>query len=253
MRLVLLRHGETDRNAADLFQAQADIPLNPTGTRQAREVARALSPGAWAAVWSSPLVRADRTAAYAAERLGVPHHRADGLRERDLGTLDGRERAAYAREHPEEMRRLLTDPDYAPPGGETGRAALSRFAATLRAVAAESRPPDPAGRPDPARPARRPDPYPTRPVLVVTHGGVLNLLTRALDGGPDAPPGVLVGTCAAACVDIAWTPDGRALAALRRRNVPPHACEALDDAVLPPPSLALDDLVTTTPKEATRT
>lgn len=232
MRIVLLRHGETDRNTADRFQAQADIPLNETGVRQAQRVARSLRPGAWAAVYSSPLSRAARTAAYCADRLGVPHLLLDGLRERHLGALDGQDRAEFARQHPRTMRRLLTDPAYAPAGGETGHAALSRFATALRTIAEADQ-----------------EGSPRLPVLVVTHGGVLNLLTRALTSAVEAP-GVLVGTCAAVCLDTGRTPEGRPAAALRRWNVAPHECESASAPVHPLPFVGLDELIT---KEVTRT
>lgn len=236
MHIVLLRHGETDRNAADRFQAQADVPLNDTGVRQAQAVARSLRPGRWTAVYSSPLARAAQTAAYAAGRLGVPHLRVDGLRERDLGALDGQDRAEFARRHPHTMRRLLTDPGYAPPGGESGHAARSRFAAALAGIAETGR--DPAA----------------LPVLVVTHGGVLNLLTRALTDAAAAPD-VLVGTCAAACLDTAWTPEGRPRAALRWWNVAPHTCEDPPAPAQPLTYVDLDDLIADdiNSKEVTRT
>lgn len=251
VRIVLLRHGETDRNATDRFQAQADIPLNDTGVRQAQEIARSLSPAGWSAVYSSPLARAAQTAAYAAGRLGLPHRRLDGLRERDLGALDGRNRAEFARRHPHAMRRLLTDPGYAPPGGETGRAVLSRSAAALRTIA------EAEAEAEPDRTVRTP---PAPAVLAVTHGGVLNLLTRALAGAV-ASPEVLVGTCAAVCVDVEWPAGGRPRAALRRWNVAPHECEEAP-ASAPPLSFvdldaldALDALVLDelNSKEVTRT
>ncbi|MFE1308252.1 histidine phosphatase family protein [Streptomyces sp. NPDC058755] len=230
MRVVLLRHGETDRNAADRFQAQADIPLNDEGTRQAQLAARSLPATGWAAVYSSPLSRAAQTAAYAAGRLDVPHHRVEGLRERHLGTLDGLHRAEFARRHPDTMRRLLTDPAYAPPGGESGHAALARFGTALHQVVT-------------AEPA-------AALVLVVAHGGVLNLLTRALAAGRDDLPDVLVGTCRAVCLDTEWTPEGRPRVALRRWDVAPHQCAEPRHTPAPLPFVDLDDL---TVKEVTRT
>ncbi|MFE3790137.1 histidine phosphatase family protein [Streptomyces goshikiensis] len=236
MRIVLLRHGETDRNATDRFQGQADIPLNDTGVWQAQEVARSLRPGRWGAVYSSTLARAAQTAAYAAGRLGVPHLRVEGLRERDLGALDGQDRAEFARRHPHTMRQLLIDLAYAPPAGESGHAARSRFVAALAGIAEAGRHPAAA------------------PILVVTHGGVLNLLMRALTNTVDAPD-VLVGTCAAACVDTAWTPAGRPRAALRWWNVAPHECERPPTPAHPLPFVDLDELITYDfiPKEAKRT
>ncbi|MFD4256493.1 histidine phosphatase family protein [Streptomyces sp. NPDC058534] len=245
MRIVLLRHGETDRNTTGRFQGQADIPLNDAGVRQAQESARELRPGGWSAVYSSPLARAAQTAAYAAGRLDVPHQRLAGLRERDLGVLDGQDRAEYARRQPHTMRRLLTDPGYAPPGGETGRAALSRFVTALCAIAEpEAR----RGTDVDAGTAA------SRTVLAVTHGGVLNLLTSALTrtGGS---PGAMVGTCAAACVDIDWTSTGRPRAALRRWNATPHMCAEVPAATPALPFVDLDPLVSdaVNPMEVTRT
>ncbi|MGW3863275.1 histidine phosphatase family protein [Streptomyces sp. NPDC005047] len=232
MRIVLLRHGETDRNTTGRFQGQADIPLNDAGVRQAQQSARQLRPGGWSAVYSSPLARAAQTAAYAAGRLDVPHLRLAGLRERDLGVLDGQDRAEYARRQPHTMRRLLTDPGYAPPGGETGRAALSRFVTALCAVAEPE----------------------ARTVLAVTHGGVLNLLMSALTRAGGSP-GAMVGTCAAACVDIDWTPAGRPRAALRLWNAAAHLCAEVPAATPALPYVDLDPLVSdaVNPMEVTPT
>ncbi|MER7674467.1 histidine phosphatase family protein [Kitasatospora sp. NPDC096128] len=201
MRLVLLRHGETDLNTRNRFQAQADTPLNAEGRRQARETAGRLTPGRWAAVHASPLARAADTARPAAERLGLPLTVLDGLRERNLGTIDGLDRARYAAEHPESMHRLLTDPRYRPPGGETGARARSRFVAALRRLAAADH---------------------DGPVLVVTHGGVLNLLRGDL---PGCPRGAMVGNCRAVELDAVPTPEGGLRIDGWRWDVAPHECE----------------------------
>ncbi|MFE2226102.1 histidine phosphatase family protein [Streptomyces kronopolitis] len=223
MRLVLLRHGETARNAAGQLQGQADVPLSETGVRQAQQVARCLHPSNWASVYSSPLSRAAQTAAYAADCLDTPHLRLDGLRERHLGALDGLDRADFARRHPQTLRRLLTDPGYTPPGGESGHAARTRFCASLRDIAE-------AGRYGAALPH-----------LVVTHGGVLNLLVRALAKPAEAPDG-MVGTCRALCLAIAWTADDRLRVALCQWNVAPHECEHPPGPDRPLAFVELDEL-----------
>ncbi|MFI9760759.1 histidine phosphatase family protein [Streptomyces sp. NPDC051963] len=230
MRVVLLRHGETDRNAADRFQGQADIPLNDDGVRQAQRAARSLPPGGWAAVYSSPMARAAQTAAYAAGRLDVPHHRIDGLSERHLGGLDGLHRAEFARTDPQTMARLLTDPGYAPPGGESGHAARARFCRALHSVLTAE------------RTAER--------LLVVAHGGVLNLLAAALVAAHDDEPRAMVGTCRALCLDAEWTARGRARIALGRWNADPRECAGTDRPSTPVTFVDLDDLIA---KEVTRT
>ncbi|MCZ4605912.1 histidine phosphatase family protein [Streptomyces sp. Lzd4kr] len=230
MRVVLLRHGETDHNAADRFQGQADIPLNDDGVRQAQRAARSLPTGGWSAVYSSPLARAALTAAYAAGRLDVPHHRVAALSERHLGSLDGLPRAEFARNDPQTMRRLLTDPGYAPPGGESGHAARARFCAALHDVlAAEGT----AGR-----------------VLVVAHGGVLNLLATALVTAREDAPRAMVGNCRALCLDAEWTAQGRARIALCRWNTDPRECAGTAPPSAPVTFVDLDDLIA---KEVTRT
>ena len=221
MRVVLLRHGTTDRNSSDRFQAQSDIPLNTAGMQQAQGAVRALTQSGWAAVYSSPLFRATHTAAYAAGRFDVPHYLVEGLRERHLGTLDGQHRADFARRHPDTMRRLLTDPEYAPPGGESGNAALARFSAALHHIIA----------------AHATDEL----VLVVAHGGVLRLLSRALAVGCAELPDIMVGTCRAVCLDTRRSAEGAPRVALRWWNAAPQDCAEPRQSPDTLPFISLDD------------
>ena len=73
MRLILLRHGETDWNRAMRFQGRTDVPLNETGRQQARDAAQCmLDEGeSWDAVVTSPLSRARETGQIVAETLGA--------------------------------------------------------------------------------------------------------------------------------------------------------------------------------------
>ena len=87
--LVLVRHGETDWNRERRFQGHADMPLNDTGRRQARELADALRDEGLTAVYTSPLRRASETAGIVADRLGLEAEELEALREIDVGDWQG--------------------------------------------------------------------------------------------------------------------------------------------------------------------
>ena len=67
--IILARHGETEWNVAEVFRGQVDIDLNETGVKQAELLSGYLSTSAIAAVYSSPLKRALKTA----EIIAQPH------------------------------------------------------------------------------------------------------------------------------------------------------------------------------------
>jgi broad specificity phosphatase PhoE len=90
VRIILVRHGETDWNREHRLQGGAsDIPLNDTGRRQAAELAARLHTVAIRAVYSSPLQRA----VYTAEAIARDHQLKvgllDGLKEIAFGSLEG--------------------------------------------------------------------------------------------------------------------------------------------------------------------
>lgn len=73
MRLILVRHGETDSNVNRLLDTgHPGAPLNERGLAQAVAVVERLAGEPVEAVFSSDLVRARQTAAPLAERLGLP-------------------------------------------------------------------------------------------------------------------------------------------------------------------------------------
>jgi alpha-ribazole phosphatase len=67
--LILVRHGETEWNVAEVFRGQIDLDLNETGIRQAELLAGYLKTSAVEAIYSSPLKRALKTA----EIIARPH------------------------------------------------------------------------------------------------------------------------------------------------------------------------------------
>ena len=153
--LFLVRHGETDWNAAGRWQGQTDVPLNARGREQAIEVAVRLRAEGIASMASSDLLRARATAELMAAELGlVVNHLDPALRERRFGCFEGLTREEVAARFPEAWTRYLEDPGPAPPGGETREELVGRL---LPAVASAV--------------ARLPG-----PLLVVMHGGAMRAL-----------------------------------------------------------------------------
>lgn len=87
--VLLLRHGQTPWNVARRLQGQADIELDEIGVEQAQRAAEALARLRPAAIVSSDLSRAHRTAQAIAERTGLEVVIDERLRERAFGTWEG--------------------------------------------------------------------------------------------------------------------------------------------------------------------
>jgi phosphoserine phosphatase len=62
MRLIIVRHGESEWNRIGRYQGQADAPLSSLGTSQAEALAGRLQRESFHAIFTSPLQRAARTA-----------------------------------------------------------------------------------------------------------------------------------------------------------------------------------------------
>jgi len=89
MRLILIRHGETESNRERLALGREDVPLNERGRRQAAALAASLAGVPVAAVYSSPLCRAVETARPLAEARGLGVQVDEDLIEMAVGDLEG--------------------------------------------------------------------------------------------------------------------------------------------------------------------
>ncbi|ODN96579.1 hypothetical protein L198_04295 [Cryptococcus wingfieldii CBS 7118] len=93
MRLILARHGQTDDNVRGVIQGHKDTPLNDWGRFESKRSAEALKKYQITEAYTSPLSRASETAQIAlAHRSDIPICSHPGLKERCLGTLEGRRR-----------------------------------------------------------------------------------------------------------------------------------------------------------------
>ncbi|WP_225770992.1 histidine phosphatase family protein [Inquilinus sp. Marseille-Q2685] len=85
--LYLVRHGETEWSRSGRHTGRTDIPLTETGEAAARGLAERLRGPAFAAVWSSPSLRARTTCALAGFGDGAVVK--DELAEWDYGAYEG--------------------------------------------------------------------------------------------------------------------------------------------------------------------
>jgi 2,3-bisphosphoglycerate-dependent phosphoglycerate mutase len=109
MAILLVRHGETDGNAARILQ-RPDVPLNERGMRQSELLARRLFAHGFVRILCSDLLRARMTAAPLAAGSGITIEESPLLQERNFGDLRGVPYAALS-EDP-------FGPDVVPPNGE---------------------------------------------------------------------------------------------------------------------------------------
>lgn len=88
LRVLLVRHGQSEWNLSGRWQGQADPPLTDLGRRQARRAAAAV--GDVVSIWSSDLQRSVETAVIVSNELGVGPVVVDAdLRERHVGEWQG--------------------------------------------------------------------------------------------------------------------------------------------------------------------
>ena len=88
--LYLVRHGESEANAAGVFAGQSDSPLTARGRAQAEDVAAALASLEIDRVVASDLARALDTATVIAARHGLTVEVHPELREIDVGEATGK-------------------------------------------------------------------------------------------------------------------------------------------------------------------
>ena len=189
-RIIAVRHGETAWNVDARIQGHLDIPLNGTGRWQARQLARALAAEPIAAIYASDLQRAHATAQAVADATGAPLLAEAGLRERSFGALQGRTFAQIEAELPEQaLRWRKRDPHFAPEGGESLTVLRERIQATTHRLAAQ---------------------HPGALVVLVAHGGVLDVLYRLATGQALQAPRTWLLTNAA-INRLLWTPQGLSL------------------------------------------
>ncbi|MDO4862723.1 MAG: histidine phosphatase family protein [Ruminococcus sp.] len=93
MKIYSTRHGQTDYNRDEIILGTTDLPLNETGTLQAKELAEAVARlGDVDIIIASPMTRAQATACAVAVRCGLDIVTDERLREWDYGEFEGKSR-----------------------------------------------------------------------------------------------------------------------------------------------------------------
>ena len=110
MRLILIRHGETDWNATLRYQGHANIPLNEQGREQARKTGARLARYGAMALYTSDILRAAETAEIIGSMNGLKPQPMPNLREIDVGQWEGLTPEELYRRFPEHMAAFDRDP-----------------------------------------------------------------------------------------------------------------------------------------------
>lgn len=165
LTLLLVRHGQSEWNAAGLMQGQTqDVPLTDLGHQQAATAARELALLRPGALISSDLLRAVQTAEHCARSTGLQFTTSPALREQGYGILEGRP-----------SRDLWdvvdwTDPHWSADGGESLAELHGRVETYLKQLVAEP---------------------PADVVALVTHGDTIRAAEAVAAGlGSEAMPPV---------------------------------------------------------------
>ena len=165
LTLLLVRHGQSEWNAAGLMQGQTAHPaLTGLGHEQAAAAARELAAAAPGALISSDLARAVQTAEHCSRATGLPLATTPDLREQGYGVLEGRPSR--------ELWDVVdwTDPHWAAEGGESLAQLHTRVAGFLTQLRREP---------------------PAAVVALVTHGDTIRAAQAVAAGaGPEAMPAV---------------------------------------------------------------
>lgn len=167
-RLCIARHGETDWNVEQRVQGHTDIPLNTKGRAQAEALATTLADERFDAIYSSDLKRALETATPVATANRLPIQSLTALRERSFGLFEGLTRSEMKTRFPEMFAIYhRREPDFALPGGESINAFAMRVQHVLTDIVQR---------------------HTNGTVLIITHGGGLDVARRLTSGRSMATP-----------------------------------------------------------------
>ena len=162
--MVLVRHGQSTWNHEHRIQGQLDPPLSDEGRRQAAQLGRRLAGRTFSGFYSSDLKRALETSTAIGKSVRVEPTPMAELREIFLGEWEGLLTEELAVKFPQAWAGWMEEPDWdLVPGGEGSAAFEARVKAALDSLFTR---------------------HPAGDVLVVTHGGVIQIALHHVVGRP---------------------------------------------------------------------
>ena len=159
MRLLLIRHGQTNWNVLGKIQGQTDIELNEIGIKQAEATREKLADEKIDVIISSPQKRARKTAEIIAKGKEIPIIIEEGIAERYFGEFEGKTRQEFDFD---EIWNYKLNKQYK--DAESIGELFARVEGFLEKIKIE---------------------YKNQTVLLVTHGGVAVPIRATLEGIPE--------------------------------------------------------------------
>ena len=142
MKLIFIRHGQTDWNVRGKIQGSYDIELNETGIRQAIDLSDKLTKHKYEfkKIYSSPQKRALNTAKILSESSNIEYVVIDDLREINMGEWEGLSWKEVDENYPTEYKEWKSNRRYtSPPKGESYEDMLQRVIKALHKIINENK------------------------------------------------------------------------------------------------------------------
>jgi broad specificity phosphatase PhoE len=173
VRLILVRHGQSEGNASGVMQGRLDFGLSLLGREQAKATAVCLATVRIDRILTSPLARAAETARSIAEPHGIAVEPEPGLLEYDPGPVSGLTGAQIRQIHPEIMASYARGERPKFPGEEGREVFSGRIAAVLESLQGTE-----------------------KTIVAVAHGGVISAVCSIVLGIEHHRPGAFqVANC----------------------------------------------------------
>ena len=158
MKLLVIRHGESEADLLDVHEGRADFALTERGHKQAEAMANYVAKNHnISKIYASTLTRAKQTAGHLSNRTGIPIVFDENLMEFNNGLLAGLSRAVVREKYPEVPDLPIDKAVY---GQESQVEFRQRAENALSRVISESQPDE--------------------TIAIVSHGGLINQLYRSL-------------------------------------------------------------------------